>query len=113
MTENALFRELMEAILTNDEVRFKNAVESAARNNYSQHQLYLILHKVERWCRYTGLSPMLQEEATALVKIQSLFRMWYERCRLREKYNLYCKLCTEDSENYAAIAHKYHTILNM
>ena len=108
----SVFDALLKSVLTNDEAAFTTAIRLGQRNNMSQHQLLLVLQKVELWCRMKGLVPLHYNEEAALVKLQSAFRMWYVRKKLLDKYTLYKKLSATDSIEYAALAHKYYVVLN-
>ena len=107
-----MFDALLKAVLTNDEAGFTTAIELGQRNNMSKHQMYIVLQKVELWCRMRGLVPLLRHEANALVKLQSMFRVWYVRKKLFDKYLLYKKLSATDSTHYAILAHRHYRVLN-
>lgn len=107
-----VFDAVLKAILTNDETGFTEALNLGLRLNMSKHQLFLVLQKVELWCRMRGLAPLHFNEETALIKLQSMFRMWYVRKSMQNKMALYKNLSMTDSEHYAALAHKYYRVLN-
>ena len=113
MAETEVFNKLLEAVVTNNEQAFTDAVQLGRHYNFSTHTLFLLLKKIEFWCRIKGLVPLLPEEENALVKIQSVFRKWCVRKKLMNKYILLKNLSTTDSVHYASLAYKYYNVLNI
>lgn len=109
-----IFNQMLRAVLTNDEQDFHSIVNNAMwHHHFTEDQMIVILQKVEKWCRMKGLTPLLEHEETALVKLQSLFRLWYIRKKMYEKYLLYKRLSFLDCEQYALTAHKYYKLLRL
>ena len=113
MAEEDLFQKLLRSLLLRDERQFDAAVNEAAQINMSAQQLERMMEKIQLWVRMKGLLPLRDEELSALVKLQSFFRFQYVRKKMTEKYILYCRLSTTDSEDYAHLANRYHRLLKL
>ena len=111
MSEQVIFNRLLSSVLFKNEVEFNSAVSAASDMNMTPLQFQKIMEKIELWCRMKGLLPLKSHEQLALIKLQSFFRLKYVKKKLKEKYNLYCRLSMTDSEDYARLAHIYNKLL--
>lgn len=107
------FHQILRAILTQNKQLFDETVSAGRENNYTEDDFHIIIDRVDFWCRIRGLKPLLQAETQAVLKLQAVFRKWYTRRKLFQKYELYTRLSQTDDQHYAVIAQKYLNVLKI
>lgn len=98
---------LLRAIVANDYQLFKKALQVAVMCNFSQETIDTSHSNILRWLRYHNVSPLLVNEARAIVKIQALVRKWLVRKKLYPKYTMLMNLAHNGSLRYLGDAYKY------
>lgn len=98
---------LLRAIITNDHELFKRSMQVAIMCHFDQETIDKCHTNILRWLRHHNVSPLLVNEARAIVKIQTLVRKWLVRKELYPKYRMLMNLAHNGSLMYLPDAYKY------
>ena len=98
---------LLRAIITNNYQLFQKSMQVAVMCNFSQETIDKCHNNILRWLRYNNVSPLMVNEARAIVKIQSNVRKWLVRKKLYPKYTMLMNLAHNGSLRYLEDAYKY------
>tara|TARA_B100000963_G_scaffold265696_1_gene233920 strand:+ start:422 stop:805 length:384 start_codon:yes stop_codon:yes gene_type:complete len=103
---------LLIAILDNSETLHREAQDFATDQNFTQQQINVAVRKVTSFLRWHGVKKLLPHEHNALLKLQSIVRMFLARKRLRKEMNYWERLAKLDSMDHMKEAEKIYKVLN-
>tara|TARA_Y100000992_G_scaffold301766_1_gene273545 strand:- start:1926 stop:2297 length:372 start_codon:yes stop_codon:yes gene_type:complete len=103
---------LLLAILDNSETLHREAQDYATSQNFTQQQINIACRKVTSFLRWHGVQKLLPKEQSALLKLQSFFRMYLVRKRLRKEMDYWERLAKLDSMEHMKEAEKIYKVLN-
>ncbi len=108
------FRQLLVmAIVNNSEDMHDKAQQFAREQNISNSDIISTCRIIERFFRLYGGENLYPIEYKALIKLQSLFRLWIVRNRLHKQLEFYIRLGKIDSITHIYKAQQIYNILNL
>lgn len=111
MSVRRLEEMLLVAVLDNSQQLHDAAQQYAHISNLTEEDITSACNKVKRFLRWGLTANILAADMNAIIKVQSVIRMFLVRQRLRKEIEYYKRLAYIDTPHHIEIAEKIQRML--